>query len=60
MKIKITKINDNNLKAASKFSCCLDHVQIYAIYVQPNHVSVVDALVYHEFLLEHLSDWRYL
>ena len=42
-------MNDNNFKEASKLSCCLDHVQICAIYVQPNHLSVVDALVYHEF-----------
>ena len=43
MKTKIIKINENYLKETSEISCCLTHVQIYAIYVQPNHLPVVDA-----------------
>ena len=46
---KISEINENNLKKASDFNCCLDNVRIYAIDVQPNHLSVVDAFAYHEF-----------
>ena len=56
METKIIKTNDNSLNETSKLSWYLDHVQIYAKYVQPNHLSVVDVLVYHESLFEHPSD----
>ena len=60
MTTKISKKHENYYKSASELSCCLHHVQIYAIYVQPNHLSVIDAFVYHKFLFEHPSYWRYL
>ena len=55
MKTKIIKINENYLKEAFEISCCLHHVQIYAKYVQPNHLSVIDAFVYHKLLFEHIE-----
>ena len=55
MKTKISKLTKNYLKEASELNCCLHHVQIYVIYVEPNHISVVDAFVYYEFLSEHPS-----